>query len=266
MSYPSTLTVFYDQVFDTTRDIVITLDYSATTLASTLSGGIVFGILPHYRVAPDNFSTADGLGYSASTTVSAASGILDTQVGVGLDFSGDFATASNAIAVRGRAQDQYPLIFTTGNLSAAPVPFTLADGTMKRVRFRLAEFGTRVVVDCKNINERVFTQYVDTELNYSTPQYCRIYLGFTTNTADTYIAVQNINVNAYNQTLTYMLSSADYFGQIPLPATLNEGDTITCINTHDTSGIPHLGTLLYIENPASGAPYVGSEFISVTYQ
>ena len=274
----STFTIFYDQIFDTSKDVVATVDFAGlknSTLYSTpsaayLSGGMVVGFLPYYRVAPDNYSTADGLGYSPSSTVSAASGILDVQVGVGFDFSGTLASLSgepNALTIIGRAQDNYPVLFTTGNMLSASAPFMLSDGTLKRVRVRLAEFGTRLVVDCKGATDRIFTNYADIELGYATTPYCRLYFAFTNCDNATSIAVKNININAYDTTLSYVLSSADYMGQSPMPVTFNEGDTISSIqNVNDTSGIVDLGTLITISNESSGAPYVGSEFISVIYQ
>jgi hypothetical protein len=274
MSYTTSL--YINNVFDLSKDVVITLDYSAL---SSADGGILLGVIPHYRVAPDGYSTGAGLGYSnliSDLTANSATGILDTQIGVALDFTGNFVTNQtgitglsagipNSITLRGPAILGYPLLTTTNNISSI---FDMTDGTEKRVRFRLSDLGNKVVVDVKdNVEDRVFTNLIDYRLSQQMLQYCRVYVAFTTNTSDTNIHVQNLNYNAHDVTMVYCLSTDTSYATLSPPCVkFNQYDTITIQNVNDNTGIiPSLGTLIYIINPESGIPYVGSQYISVTY-
>lgn len=272
----NTSTLFINNVFDLSKDVVVTLDYSAPLNAD---GGILFGVIPHYRVAPDGYSTGAGLGYSnvtANVTATSATGILDTLLGVALDFTGTFATdqtgtlglsasVPNAITIRKQASLGYQLITTSGNLSAKS--FYLADNTQKRIRFRLADLGNRIVVDAKNITDRIFTNYMDYRLDSQLLQYCRVYVAFTVNTSVSDIRVQNLNYNAHDVTMVYCMSADESYAILdPQCVKFNQYDQITIQNVDDNTGIiPPLGTLIFIDHPESGTPYVGSQYITVIY-
>lgn len=270
-SNKETGTLYINNVFDMAKDVVVTLDYYANVGAT---GGILFGVIPHWRVAPDGKSTGQGMGYATVSSADCTTGILDTSVGVALDFGGTFASTlvgvngltaieTNAVTVRGRASDSYPLLATSGNLSAQN--FYLADGTQKRVRFRVADLGDKVFVDVKNINDRVFTNYLEYRLEKPVDLYSRVYVAFNVDVTTT-IHVQSLNYNAHDVTMLYCLSADEQIGYwTPSCPELSQGQTISAVNVSLTPTTSALGTLISIANASAGAPYVGSEYVSIVY-
>lgn len=289
--------VVFTKIFDFNKDLVVTVDYKAYPVSGNdITGGILIGILPFFRVAPDGTSAGPGNGYSNVSGLSAcvggnlsalsADGILDAEIGVCLSFDGRFATSAtgvgglssapnNSIAVRGLAADNYPLLTVTENLSTASAfdtPFTLfstSSSTTKRARVRFTDFGRQVVVDCKNATDLVFDRYLNLETDLSIYQYCRVYVAFAASNSGTHICIPNININGYDETLVYVYSGADYLGLTPNPAYLSEGETLSAVNYISTlstlySTFSGLGTLLIINS--GGAPYVaGDNLIVVQY-
>lgn len=289
--------VVFTKIFDFNKDLVVTVDYKAYPISgNAITGGILIGILPFFRVAPDGTSAGPGNGYSNVSGLSAcvggnlsalsADGILDAEIGVCLSFDGRFATSAtgvdglssapnNSIAVRGLAADSYPLLTVTENLSTASAfdtPFTLfstSSSTTKRARVRFTDFGRQVVVDCKNTTDLVFDRYLNLETDLSIYQYCRVYVAFAASNSGTHISIPNININGYDETLTYVYSGTDYLGLTPNPAYLSEGDTLSARNHFNTawslySTYSALGTLVLVSG--SGAPYVGDDdYVIVEY-
>jgi hypothetical protein len=268
------LSIFYNNVFNANKDVVMTLDYTAYD--TNPQGGIIFGILPYYRVAPDGSSAGAGLGYSDDTTLSAA-GMYDAQLGVGLDFSGYFATSAtgtlglstiqpNSISIRGPASQQYPLLVTTGNLSSATSPFALYDtsgsaAAVKRVRVRLTDFGSRIIVDTKSSFNQDFTEQLNYSTSYNSTQYVRLYWGFTLGSNTTKIAVQNLNINGYDitSTMSYSYSGAWYLGLSSNPALLTENQFLSVVNSYPSisaAALSGISPLISISNASRGAPYV----------
>jgi hypothetical protein len=275
MSSYKDLAVFYNNIFDTSKDVVMTLDYTAYgDLNTTPDGGIVFGFLPYYRVAPDGTSAGAGLGYSDDITLS-ASGIFDAQFGVALDFSGYFSTsgtgtvgfsaiAPNTISIRGPAVNQYPLLVTTPNLTSIADPFLLYSSITavesKRVRVRLSDFGSRILVSTKSSNDVDFINRIDhLDSNYQTTSYVRLYWAFCASNSATHISIQNLNINGYDTTLSYTYSGAYYLGLSANPATLTETQLLSVVNVYPNSlnrSFSGIGPLILINNANSGAPYV----------
>ena len=285
MSSYKDLAVFYSNIFNVSKDVVMTLDYTAYGDPNTTpDGGIVFGFLPYYRIAPDGTSAGAGLGYSNDSSLS-ATGILDAQFGVALDFSGYFSTsgtgtggfsamAPNTISVRGPAANQYPLLATTPNLTSLTEPFLLYSNTLppesRRVRVRLSDFGSRIIVDNKLSNDVDFINRVDYySKDYQTTDYVRLYWSFCASNSSTHISIQNLNINAYDTTLTYAYSAAWYLGLSardvtsgalgPNTAILSETQLLSVVNVYPSSlntSFSGLGPLILINNADSGAPYV----------
>ena len=281
--------------FDLTRDLVVTVDYYAYADAGySISGGFLIGLIPYYHRYVDGYSAGAGLGYSNvdnlsgyvnnTVTVLSANGVTDGQIGVGFDFTGVYGTSAtgtngalsgtnNSIAIRGPAASSYMLVTCTNNLSTYNIPFTLYDAstarTLKRARVRFTDFGQRVIVDCKNATDRVFTNYLNTTLSSNIVDYVRVYVAFTSNDSHTRFSVANVNLNGYDATLTYVYSAADYLGLSPNPAYLTELDQLSAVNYLSTlstlySAYSGLGPLVLIQG--EGAPYVaGDQYVSIQY-
>lgn len=268
--------IYYSHIFDITKDVVVTIDYIAQPKSAgyPMTGGILVGFLPYYRIAPDGTSCGIGLGYSDNASLSAA-GIEDAFLGVGFDFSGLFASVStgsagltatecNNISVRGAANKQYPLLVTTPNLSTTDTPFVLFDNgpttEPRTLRVRLTDFGTHIIADTKYSKENTFTRRLDHYgQNMTIPPYARVYCAFVCDRINNTIAVQNINLNGYNTTLSYVYSAAHYLGLTPNPATLTETQLLSVVNVYPpslASSLSAYGPLILIRNPESGAPYV----------
>jgi hypothetical protein len=271
--------IYYSHIFDIQKDIVITIDYVAhRATVGAVQGGILIGFLPYYHISPDGVGPVVGLGYSNDIN-SSPTGIDDAMWGVGFDFNGLFSSLStgsgglssfdiNSIALRGPASMQYPLLASTSNLTASEEPFKLYGDVNnvtpdpiapRTIRVRLTDFGTHIIADTKKSKEESFVKRLDYYTqNISVPKYMRIYCAFVAE-QQTSLSVQNINLNGYNVTLSYVYSGADYLGLTPNPATLTETQLLSVVNVYPNSLAPilsSLGPLILIKNDASGAPYV----------
>ena len=272
-------------VFD--KDLVITIDYTAyyeQADGNTL-GGFVVGFLPYYRILLDGYSTAYGLGY-ASVSSLGLSGIEYVQLGVGFDFAGTFSLSGdvgtgglssinpNSICLRGSAPD-YEFITATNNLTTYPTSFKLFDigtpSTSERsARIRITDLGNTVIVDLKDSPTSNYVNYLNTQLNYRLPPYCRFYVGYS-GPSDLTFKIRNINVNGYDATMTYLISSADYIGlsaegivSYPITGlTLSTGDTIQFQND---SGLVDTLIIQTLSTYTIGMPYVaGDQYILIDY-
>ena len=297
--------LLFNQSFDVlNKDLVITIDYSASYTSTPTAGtGFVLGFLPYYHPTPDGYSAMDGLGYASVSSLSylnsslSATGIQDAQVGIGFDFTGLFslsgnagsgglsATNPNSICIRGTAPT-YNFIAATNNLSTYPVPFSLYDtpsafpSTVKSARVRITDFGGTVIVDLKNSPTSNYQNYLYTKLPSPIVPYENFYIGYTglSGLSSYAFRIYNVNVNGYNTTINYNVSSAFYIGlsavagyQYPNPGvTLNKGDTIAFVNDISTSWTSYssfsgLGTLILSAND-SGMPYVANDgYVLIQY-
>jgi hypothetical protein len=274
-TFHNSTAIFNNVIFDASKDIVITIDYVATPayIIGGIKGGFVVGVLPYYRVAPDNVSVDAGLGYSNFADAS-ATGIADAQLGIGFDFNGYFSTSAtgtfglsaptpNSICVRGPASLNYPFYTVSPDLATLATPFTLYSGyttpQSKRLRVRLTDFGTHIIVDGKNATDTDFIRLLDYRTTQSITDYVRVYCACDYDTVLTRVSIQNINVNGYNQTLNYTYSGAWYLGLTPNPATFTETQLLSVVNVYPASlnkSLSSIGPLILINNANSGAPYV----------
>lgn len=277
------------------KDLVITIDYRAyIDVGQIASGGFLVGVIPFYQITPGGVSAGAGLGYSDVPLLSvfvdpdiiplSATGIKDAQIGVGFDFSGMFATSAtgtlglpiaqpNSISIRGRAVDGYPRYSTTPNLSTLNIPFTLFDqvsaSQSRRVRIRFTDFGSRVIVDAKYADDRIFTQYINCKLPVYPVCSARAYLGFYTDNVATHFTVSNININGYDQTITYALSTPSYFTVTP-SALFSETQTISATNEMNANWSLYttysaVGPLLVFSSNAEIPFVAGDSYVQVSY-
>lgn len=221
-------TIFFNQGFDTNKDIVISFDYacygygetgsegfsvfftSAFTAISALTGG---GPGPGLCYSPVNGVSSIG-GASLSSFPGATLGAM----GIGFDITGNFSTNNygfngfnnpvpNSISIRDNFDNNYTLLYNSGDLASNSYPFQyylyqqLPDNTQQptynRIRVRVTEFGQRIIVDVKRPTDFNFTNFV----NYVLPAtawwpdnvYCS--LGFATGLNQTILKIKNFNVN-----------------------------------------------------------------------
>jgi len=297
--------IIFNQYLDTGKDIVVSFDYACYGTEATGSEG--FCVFFTNTFAPNivGGGPGPGLGYSSVSNISAAGatefiGVGLGVVGVGFDITGNYGSdrffssgysdlQPNTIALRADDGNFYGIITRTSNLnslSAFNSPFSLyqqiplgGTPTYKRVRVRLTDFGKRVVVDMKNIEDQYFTNYLNYSLDnyHSTPAliipesiWCG--LAFTTgeitnttfkiknfdingkitnNTGTTpYIYTYDVDTTTLSATLTY-LNPSNY---------LAYNDVLSAINVYsnDVNNPALTGRPLILVDPEKGpqgAPY-----------
>jgi len=244
-------------------------------------------------------------------------------LGVGFDLTGNFGSnnffnsgysnnISNSIAIRSSYGSKYNIITRTPNLNDASfgnnislyqqITSTNQNLDYKRVRVRLTDFGQRIVVDIKNVNDLNFTNY----LNYSFTNYnnsilsstnlssfpvtwpltVRCGLGFANGTSgDTRFKIKGFNVNGvislsaalgtytYDVDTTTLSATQNYTN--PAAPYFFYGDTMNVQNTTDgvlgdvyNTSLSAASATLILVTPGignSGAPYQsGDKYIKVT--
>lgn len=295
----------FNQTFDVlNKELVITIDFNASFTPTTTAGtGFILGFLPYFHPTPDGYSALDGLGYASVSSLSYlnsslfATGIQDSQVGIGFDFTGLFSLSGNvgsgglsaanpnSICIRGAAPT-YNFIAATSNLSTYPVPFSLYDSpsvfpsSVKSARIRITDFGGTFIVDLKNSPTSNYYNYLYTKLPTPIIPYENFYIGYTglSGLSSSVFRIYNVNVNGYNTTISYNVSSAYYIGlstlagyQYPNPGvTLNKGDTVAFVNDINSTwtlypSYSSLGTLITPSNDV-GMPYVANDgYVLIQY-
>lgn len=192
--------VYYSAYLDTTKDIVVSFDYACYGSAVSGAEGfcVFFGNTQNPIINGGGpgpglvYSTVSGIdtsnipkidANSDGTPASIGLGGLDSGIiGIGFDLTGNFGSTNyfnsgysdivtNSITIRSNFGSGNNIVTRTSNLNDLKFKsninlyqqLTATDQTpdFKRVRVRLTDFGQRIVVDIKNINDLNFTNYLD---------------------------------------------------------------------------------------------------------
>jgi len=178
------------QYLDVSRDIVISFDYAC--YGPTVSGSEGFCVFfgDTFNPAIYGGGPGPGLAYSSvysvdpsqvTPTVPGLSGLTCGVLGVGFDITGNFGCSAysssgyidrvqNSIALRSSYNSDFNIITRTLNLNDTSFTkninlYQQVTGSdvpvFKRVRVRLTDFGQRIVVDMKLLDDLYFTNYLD---------------------------------------------------------------------------------------------------------
>jgi hypothetical protein len=228
--------IYFSQYVSTARDIVVAFDYAC--YGASINGGEGFCVFFGDTFSPVIVGGGPGPGlcYSAVSGINADAdiklfGLNSGIIGIGFDITGNFGSknyfqsgyndsVTNSIALRANHEAGYNIVTRTSNLNTnttKPISIyqQLTSGQMpdyKRVRVRLTDFGKRVVVDIKSVNDANFTNYLDynitsynNSLSTSTtlsstpiswPTTVRCGLGFSTGeSSNTTFKIKSFNIN-----------------------------------------------------------------------
>jgi len=278
--------IIFTQFLDTSKDIVISFDYACYGPAKTGSEGFCVFFTNTFAQNIINGGPGPGLGYAGTTNVFTAdgssgySGISQGILGIGFDITGNYGSSlylsagstsltPNSITLRADQGSNYNFITQTSNLNNIPgvQPWSLyqqlSSGipTFKRVRIRLTDYGSRIIVDAKNIGDIYFTNY----LNYSVSLYNNSItnnpylsakqlffpsslwcgLAFTTGlSTNTTFKIKNFNINGVitsstgtsPYTYSYTVDTASLSANLlylNTPPIFGYGDTLSAIDTYD---------------------------------
>jgi hypothetical protein len=190
--------IFFTQYLDTTKDIVVSFDYACYGTLPTGAEGFCVYFSDTFRPVIQGGGAGPGLAYGAVTNINTGSLIgsnpnalngLDSGIlGVGFDITGNFGNSNyfstgynnsvtNSIVLRSNFASSNNIIIRTPNLNDLSFSKNInlyqqltavdQEPTYKRVRIRVTDFGQRIVVDIKNIDDLTFTNY----LNYNFTNY-----------------------------------------------------------------------------------------------
>lgn len=312
--------IVFTEYLDTTKDIVVTFDYAC--YGPSLSGSEGFCVFFTNTFAANVFGggPGPGLGYSAvkninfnDTTVYPSVG--DAVLGIGFDLTGNFGcsayttsgyadTVPNSIVLRADQGTDNALMVRTANLnniSAFPAQFSLyqvitGDQTpvYNRIRVRLTDYCTRIVIDIKPAGTSAFLNYLDynisqynqnalSQLIIPASLWCG--LSFTTGQiTDTTFKIKGFYINgiitstsgASRYTYTYTTDQNTLNGSVITPyqnagGVFTHGDTLSAVDIKvpPNSTNPALtGNPLVLVSPVvgpPGAPYQSADnYIVIT--
>lgn len=327
--------VYYSAYLDTTRDIVVSFDYACYGTAVSGAEGfcVFFGNTQNPIINGGGpgpglvYSTISGIDTSKVPSIGGVSiglGGLDSGIiGVGFDLTGNFGsnnyfssgyrnTVANSIVIRSNYGSGFNIITRTPNLndqsfnnnislyqqltSSNQIP------DFKRIRVRLTDFGQRLVVDIKNVNDLNFTNYLNYSFtNYnnsilsstasnlapvSWPSTVRCGLGFANGeSGDTRFKIKGFNINGvislsaalgtytYDVDTTTLSATRDY-SNLAAPYFFY-GDTMAIQNTTDGikgdvyyTSLSAASATLILATPGTsntGAPYqTGDKYVNIT--
>jgi len=182
-------------VFDPTKDINVSIDYSFFQSTSTIGGGFCIFFIADSNSQIVSGAPGPGLGY---TTISDYSyngitnfpGTSASYIAVGVDVDGYFAVSGtninggytypspNSITVRGGENDNYSLLGNSGDLRNYPnieypnsqsLTLSTTQNEYKTIRISLLNFSSTVLVEFKD-EYGVFKTYYQQNLNLPRPQ------------------------------------------------------------------------------------------------
>jgi hypothetical protein len=296
-------TLFFNQGFDISKDVVVTFDYAcygsgytgsegfSVFFTSTLSGLSGGGPGPGLCYSPVlNVDSAN------SQILSSFPGVLYGALGIGFDITGDFGTnfygtnglanpVQNSITIRDNYDNNYQFLYNSGDLNnnIFPFPFKLYEQivsqtpTYNRIRVRLTDFGQRVSIDIKRPTDYLFSNFI----NYVLPSsgwwpdcvYCG--LGFATGQNITTFKVRNFNINgvylsAY-RTWEYDLDQSSLSGSYfttstklsALSSFLYVGNTINIVNSVTTGYYLSGAPLIQITPGGTAGLQSGDQYIII---
>ena len=218
-------TIYHTQGFDFNKDIVVTFDYAC--YGPSVSGDEGFSVFftDTYR-GVKNGGPGPGLCYSPvtsvsstkSTTLTSFSGVYAGVLGIGFDLTGNFSTSAycgyglavpvpNSISIRDGYTNNYNLLYNSGNLlsGAFAYPYSIfqqATGTSNlmynRLRIRITDVGSRVVIDIQRPSDEYFINFVNQSLpTVIWPSSATCCLGFATGQTSTLLKIKNFNINGF---------------------------------------------------------------------
>ena len=303
--------LYHSQSFDTINDLVVTFDYACYgTGVSGNEGFSVFfvnaapGIINGGGPGPSLcYTPVSGLSAVNSTGLSSFSGVQYGALGIGFDLTGNFSTSAfgvsglsapipNSISIRDSSDNNYGLLYNSGNLSGSNFPFNYTfyqqisslsatqNLTYDRIRVRLTDFGQRVLIDIKRSSDLYFTNFINFLVPATTwwPDIVNCCLGFTTGDGSTSFKIKNFNVNGlflnqyriWDYTLDSTTLSGSFFISTATPSLsttdykLQVGQNITTKNSPPYSNIAPLINITPggIEGLQSGDNYI---LVTTTY-
>lgn len=251
---------------ETAKDIVVSFDYACYGPTASGSEGFCIYFINSFANSLNGGGPGPGLCYTSTNGISAlvGSSIQDYfdgafygELGVGFDITGNFGTSGfgaaggntttvpNSIAIRDSFNTRYNLLYRSPDLrsSAYNVPLSIYQQTLTsdpefyRVRVRLTDFASRVIVDFRHPGAENFVNYADIGIPGDRPYSLNACLGFSTGLIPTYFKIKNFNINGFFTTLssdagidifTYIAES--YLGLLPTPAELTVYDTLSVVN------------------------------------
>lgn len=230
--------LFIDKILDTTKDIVITLDFECYSSNNYVDEGFTICFIDSYYQTQIGGGPGSGLGYASVSGLSATvnssltsnwPGIIGGYIGIGFDLTGNYSLSNvgfsgystpiaNSIAIRGPYYENYPIVFRTPTLSTYNIPFTICDSVsssgIKRARVRITDFGQTLIIDLKSKLNNDFFNYATISLPFTLPVSVIPGLTYSTGVSGFNLKVRNININGIltqNTTPLYTLSGDIYF-------------------------------------------------------
>jgi hypothetical protein len=185
--------IYFAPYIDVSKDMVISFDYACYGPDVTGSEGFCVFFTNTIADAVRYGGIGPGLGYSAVSGIDVNQltslgdplqtlyGIEYGVLGVGFDTTGNFGNKTyfnsgsedvlpNTITLRGEDGSKYSFLTRTLNLQNASYerPFSIyqqvtpqTTPTYKSIRIRLTDFGQRIIIDAKNIDDNNFINYLD---------------------------------------------------------------------------------------------------------
>jgi hypothetical protein len=257
-------TIFLTQGFDVNKDIVVSFDYAcygpgllgdegfSVFFTNSVSGVVGGGPGPGLCYSP-----VASVSSTTSTSLTSFSGINSGIFGVGFDLTGNFGTSAysvnglatpvpNSISIRDGYRNNYNLLYNSGNLLSGgfAYPYSLyqqASGTnnltYNRLRIRVTDIGSRVVIDIKRPSDKYFINFINQPIpTVVWPYATDCCLGFATGQTATTLKIKNFNVNGFfvptsEISWTYYNGLTSIFTLSPSPALLYIGDTLSAVNS-----------------------------------
>lgn len=193
--------ITFKSQFDINRDLVITVDYSISALSSVpASGGFTLGLFDNSATSSIyGNSTVDLLGYT----------VTNALLGICFDFDGLMTTSFtgvstyNCVSLYGPVPDAFPFLTTSNRLTS----INLANGSAKRIRSRITDFGNTIIVDYYDFVTNQFNNIL-TYTNQCTFSACGVFMTYAyySDAGTQTMVVSNINLNGMF-TDQYILSS-----------------------------------------------------------
>lgn len=182
-------------VFDPTKDINVSIDYSFFESTSALGGGFCIFFIADSNTQIVSGAPGPGLGYTTISDysyngISSFPGTSASYIAVGFDVDGYFAVSGtnitggytypvpNSITIRGGENDNYNLLGNSGDLRNYPnitypnsqsLTLSTIQNEYKTIRVSLLNFSSTVLVEFKD-EQGVFRPYYQQNLNLPRPQ------------------------------------------------------------------------------------------------
>lgn len=226
-------------VFDPTKDVAVSVDYSFFESTSALGGGFCVFFIADTNTQIVSGAPGPGLGYTTLSDysykgISSFFGTSGGYVAVGFDVDGYFAVSGtnitggytypvpNSITIRGGSNDNYSFIGNSGNLLNYPnvnypnseaISLSTVQNEYKTIRVSLLNFSSTILVEFKN-DEGVFVPYYQQNLNLTRPQN-------TLRAGISYSTGLSGNNNFWIKGINFRGTQGNFYGTITPPVTSN---------------------------------------------